>query len=135
MGRGWVGMDIHELQRRIARSHDHHFQHTTLRERLRDLQGQVAEIIHHRDATHLAQEIGDAGWSLLQLCTEQGLDFGELVERTLARLDRSAEGKRVALLGCSANPITNGHLTMALEILALTDVHEVWIYLAGEHPW
>lgn len=43
--------------------------------------------------------------------------------------------KKVALIGTSANPFTNAHLTMGLEILALTDVDEVWYYLSGEHPW
>jgi nicotinate-nucleotide adenylyltransferase len=43
--------------------------------------------------------------------------------------------KKVALIGTSANPITNAHLTMAMEISALTDVDEVWFYLVGEHPW
>jgi nicotinate-nucleotide adenylyltransferase len=53
-------------------------------------------------------------------------------------MDKQKEAKRslkVALIGTSANPITNGHLTMGLEILALTDVDEVWYYLVGKHAW
>ena len=42
---------------------------------------------------------------------------------------------KVALIGTSANPFTNAHLTMGLEILALTDVDQVWYYLSGQHPW
>jgi nicotinate-nucleotide adenylyltransferase len=128
-------MDLRELAALVKRSHDRHFGQTSPRERLRDLGKQVAEIVHHRDEAHMIEEIGDAAWSLLQLCNERGLDVAELVGRTLARLDATAKGKKVALLGTSANPITNGHLTMALEILAVTDVDEVWMYLAGEHPW
>lgn len=128
-------MDIEELQTLVHRSHQRHFGNTTRRERLRDLAAQVAELLHHRDEAHLNQELGDAAWSLLQLCNEQGLELDAVVSRTLERLDATAQGKKVALLGTSANPITNGHLTMALEILALTDVDEVWMYLAGEHPW
>jgi len=130
-----MGKTISELMELVRRSHAQHFGTTTLSERTRDLARQVAEIVHHRDSAHLHSEIGDAAWSLLQLCNEQGLDFADAVTGALARLDNTAQGKRVALLGTSANPITNGHLTMALEILALTDVDEVWIYLAGEHPW
>jgi nicotinate-nucleotide adenylyltransferase len=128
-------MDIDELQRRVKRSHEQHFGHTPASERLRDLNHQVAELLHHRDQAQLLEELGDVGWALLQLCNEQGVSLAERVEATLAKLDRKATGKRVALLGTSANPITNAHLTMGLEVLALTGVDEVWYYLAGEHPW
>lgn len=128
-------MTTEELQALVRRSHDQHFTHTELRERLRDLSSQVSQLIHHRDATHLAQEAGDTGWAVLQLCNELKLDFATAVQGAVRRLDATAKGRRVALIGTSANPITNAHLTMALEILALTDVHEVWFYLVGEHPW
>lgn len=124
-----------DLQGAVADSHARHFGATALRERLRDLQGEVAEIVHFRDPDNLREEVGDAGWSLLQLCNEQGIDFAEAVRATMAKLDRRAAGMKVALVGTSANPITNAHLTMALEVLALTDVDQVWFYLAGEHPW
>ena len=128
-------METKELQALVARSHDAHFSQTVLRERLRDLAGQVAELVHHRDRAALVEETGDAAWSLLQLCNELDLDLAEVVGATMKRLDARATGKKVALIGTSANPITNAHLTMGLEILALTDVDEVWFYLAGEHPW
>jgi nicotinate-nucleotide adenylyltransferase len=128
-------MDLQELQALVRRCHDQHFGATSLRERMRDLQNEVAELVHHRDAANLREEIGDAGWSLLQLCNEAGVDLGEAVRATIQKLDARAKGKRVALLGMSANPITNAHLTLALEILALTDVDEVWFYPVGEHPW
>jgi nicotinate (nicotinamide) nucleotide adenylyltransferase len=126
---------LRQLAERVRRSHDQHFHHTALPERTRDLARQVSELVHHRDRDHLVQELGDAGWSLLQLCTELGVDLTQAVDATIQRLDRKAAGKKVALLGTSANPITNAHLTLALEVLALTDVDEVWLYLAGEHPW
>lgn len=128
-------MDTKQLQDLVRRSHDKHFARTPLKERLRDLASQVAGLVHHKDAAQLAEEAGDAAWSLIQLMNESGLELAGAVERTMARLDAFAQGKKVALLGVSANPITNGHMTMALEILALTDVDEVWMYLAGEHPW
>ena len=128
-------MTLEELQQLVRRCHDQHFSKTELRERLRDLSNEVAELTHYRDQKNLVEEAGDAGWSLLQLCNELGLDFGELVQATIKKLDARPRGRKVALIGTSANPVTNAHLTMALEILALTDVDEVWLYLVGEHPW
>lgn len=128
-------MDTRKLQEMVGESHARHFGVTTLKERLRDLQNEVSEIVHYRDEANLREEIGDAGWSLLQLCNEEGIDFAGAVASTMAKLDQRAGGLKVALIGTSANPITNAHLTMALEVLALTDVDQVWFYLVGEHPW
>lgn len=128
-------MNVSDLAARVKESHDRHFGVTGLRERLRDLGNEVAELVHHRSDENLLEELGDVGWSLLQLCNERGVTLDECVLRTVAKLDARAKGKRVALLGMSANPVTNAHLTMALEILALSDVEEVWFYPVGEHPW
>lgn len=128
-------MKTSELAAKVKESHDRHFGVTGLRERLRDLSNEVAELAHFRDQDNLLEEIGDVGWSLLQLCNERGVDLEAAVHRTIDKLDARARGKRVALLGMSANPVTNAHLTMALEILALSDVDEVWFFPVGEHPW
>jgi len=128
-------MDTRALQRLVDESHARTFGRTELRERLRDLASQVAELSHHRDEAHLAREAGDVAWSLLQLLNERGLTLDDVVAATVQRLDDRRAGRKVALLGTSANPITNAHLTIALEILALTDVDEVWYLLPGEHPW
>jgi len=128
-------MDTKALQALVQQSHDQHFGQTRWRERLRDLQGQVAELAHLEDPSRLEREVGDVAWSLLQLCNEKGLDLEAALRVTLSHLDQKATGKKVALLGTSANPITNAHLTMGLEILALTDVDEVWYLLVGQHPW
>jgi nicotinate (nicotinamide) nucleotide adenylyltransferase len=128
-------MDTRALQELVRASHDRTFRHTELRERLRDLAQQVAELSHHRDAAHLEAEAGDVAWSLLQLLNERGLALDEVVTRTIRKLDDRQAGRSIALLGTSASPITNAHLTVALEVLALTDVDEVWFLLAGQHPW
>lgn len=128
-------MDTRTLQALVEQSHAAHFKRTEPAERMRDLAHQIAELVHFRDDAHLAQEAGDAAWALLQLLNERGLALDEVVRATCARLDARATGKRVCLLGTSANPITNAHLTMGLEILALTEVDEVWYWLAGQHPW
>lgn len=125
------------LARRVASSHDTHFGHTVLRERLRDLQHQVAELVHAEDAARRLTELGDVGWAVIQLCNELGTSLETVVEATCQRLDqrRARGGHEVALIGTSGNPITWAHLTMGLELLALTQVDEVWYYLAGRHPW
>jgi len=128
-------MDTRTLQALVEQSHAAHFKQTPRSERLRDLSHQIAELVHHRDDAQLRQEAGDAAWALLQLLNELGLPLEDAVRATVARLDARATGKRVCLLGTSANPITNAHLTMGLEILALTEVDEVWYYVAGQHPW
>lgn len=128
-------MDSRELGRLVAACHDRHFGKTSERERLRDLSGQVADLVHLEDPARLEQAVGEAAWSLLQLCNERGVDFASSVLRALDRIERHTAGKKVALLGTSGNPITNAHLTLGLEILALTDVDEVWYLLVGEHPW
>ncbi len=126
---------LDELCAAVRRSHDQHFGATSLVERLRDLHNEVEELVRHRDPANLREELGDVGWTLLQLCNEQGIDFHAQVLETVKKLDQRRVGRRVCLLGLSANPLTNAHLTMALEILAITDVEEVWFYPAGEHPW
>lgn len=128
-------MDTKDLQALVRRSHDQHFAHTELRERLRDLAQQVSELSHHRDPAHLVDQAGDAAWSLLQLLNEQGLALDDVVARTAKKLDQRANGRLIALVGTSANPITNAHLTIGLEVLALTEVDEVWYLLPGQHPW
>jgi len=59
-------MDLKELQARVRRSHDLHFGHTELPERIRDLQHQIAELAYHRDSDHLGHELGDAAWAILR---------------------------------------------------------------------
>ena len=119
----------------VLQSHARSFGATILAERLRDLSHQTAQLAHHRDRAHLAAEAGDLAWALLQLCNEQDVDLGAAVRATVAKLDARLSGRKVALLGVSANPITNAHLTLALEVLALSDADEVWFLIAGEHPW
>jgi len=128
-------MNTRTLQDLVRESHARSFNPTELRERLRDLAQQVAGLSHHRDAAHLEAEIGDAAWSLLQLLNERGLALEDVVGRTIRKLDDRRAGRSIALLGTSANPITNAHLTVALEVLALTEVDEVWFLLPGQHPW
>jgi nicotinate-nucleotide adenylyltransferase len=126
---------VKDLAALVEQSHAQHFHKTELSERLRDLGHQVAELVHHRDRAGLVTELGDAGWSLLQLSNELGVDLADAVRATVERLRGTSPGRTVALIGISANPMTNAHLTMGLEVLALTNVDEVWYLLPGQHPW
>lgn len=128
-------MDIRELARLVRACHDRNFGHTSDRERLRDLSSQVADLVHLDDPEKLELRVGEAAWSLIQLCNEKSIDLAQAVSLAAGRIDQTTPGKKVALLGTSANPITNAHLTLGLEILALTDVDEVWYLLVGQHPW
>ena len=93
-------MTIDELQALVGRCHDQHFGKTELRERLRDLSNEVAELTHHRDAKNLVEEAGDAGWSLLQLCNELGLDSRRIAWRRVVDMnDRALRGVVIGLGG------------------------------------
>jgi len=87
------GKDIHDLQALVRASHDRTFRHTELRERLRDLAQQVAELSHHRDDDHLATKAGDVAWALLQLLSERGLALDDVVTRCVRRLDDRRDGR------------------------------------------
>src|SRR5579885_2197825 len=58
-------LSVRFLQKQVRGSCEKHFGSTKLPERLRDLQNEVAEIVHYRDRANLEEEVGDAGWSLL----------------------------------------------------------------------
>jgi nicotinate (nicotinamide) nucleotide adenylyltransferase len=89
----------------------------------------------HADALRQKEAFGDAAIGLLKLAAIRDYDALALLQGSLARQQKKPGQLKVALIGTSANPITNGHLTMGMEILALTDVDEVWYYLVGKHAW
>lgn len=98
-------MDTAELQALVGSSHARTFGATALRDRLRDLAQQVAELSHHRDEAHLAAEAGDVAWSLLQL--------DEVVARPVDKPEGRRSGRKVPLPGTSANPITQANSVLA----------------------
>jgi nicotinate (nicotinamide) nucleotide adenylyltransferase len=100
---------------------------------LRALAHGAAELAHISDPAEQEAAAGQLAVALIRLCNIRGWDLGELAQAAIA--NRHTVGKKIALIGTSASPITNGHLTMGLEILALTDVDMVWYYLVGKHPW
>lgn len=129
-------METSELQELVKRRHDQLYGTTDFDERLRDLQHQVTELAYAKHPHEVTKEIGDVGWALLQLANETGNSFEEAVQATLTVLaSRQTRRRKVGLIGTSANPITNAHITLGLELLALTDLDEVWYLLVGTHPW
>lgn len=124
-----------KLQQEVKANHDLLYKGTSLKERFRDLQHQITELVHAESTSLRVKEIGDVGWAILQLANETGVDFEDCVRQTIKTLGTRVKGRKIALIGTSANPITNAHLTLGLEVLALTDVDEVWYLLVGKHPW
>ena len=124
-------MDLKDLQARIARGDAAQPIHESAV--LRELAHQATALEQLTDPTRRQAVAGDVAVSLLRLCNLRGWALDELAQAAVAA--RPSVGKRIALIGTSASPITNGHLTMGLEILALTDVDMVWYYLVGKHPW
>jgi len=124
-------MELKELQERIAREDAAH----AIAEGavVREMAHQASVLEQSVDPIRRQTAAGDVAVSLLRLCNLRGWDLDALAQASVAA--RPSRGKRIALIGTSASPITNGHLTMGLEILALTDVDMVWYYIVGKHPW
>eukprot|EP00940_MAST-03C_sp_MAST-3C-sp2_P000825 g825.t1 len=72
---------------------------------------------------------------LLPFAVENFLYKKTLIEK---RLDESKSGdkrkRRVAIFGGSFNPITDGHLKMACEVMHSKTVDEVWLVPCGARP-
>jgi len=124
-------VEIKELQQHIIRS----FVGDPLsyKEQLNALQRQCSALLHEQNIAQQQEKAAGVATTLLYLFSSQDWDLEKAVLSYVQH--RVSPGKKIALIGTSASPITNGHLTMGLEILALTDVDMVWYYLVGKHPW
>jgi len=114
---------------------EQHFsgQSQTCQEQLQTLHHHCGELLRSGNKKEQQEYAGKVAVSLLELFRSQGWDIEKSIVDSLRH--HHIVGKKIALIGTSASPITNGHLTMGLEILALTDVDMVWYYLVGKHPW
>ena len=63
-----------------------------------------------------------------------GLSAGNKSGKVMAQSPNSSVKKRVAILGGSFNPITDGHLKMAAEVIHARAADEVWITPCGSRP-
>jgi nicotinate-nucleotide adenylyltransferase len=104
-----------------------------LKEQMNDLHRHCSDLLYEKDLSVQKDKSAAAVVSLFQIFHSQGWDLEQSVLDSLQQ--KPVVGKKIALIGTSASPITNGHLTMGLEILALTDVDMLWYYLVGKHPW
>ncbi|MCA8925863.1 MAG: nicotinate (nicotinamide) nucleotide adenylyltransferase [Planctomycetes bacterium] len=134
-------MESRQLQERVDAAFTEHFGRTPLRERLDDLLKQAIDLTRYRDLRDLREEAGDLLCALLQLSTECDWRVEDLVEGTLAKLEArrlqyASLGRktRVAILGGSFDPVTQGHLAAAKFILgASRTFDEVWLSPAFGH--
>lgn len=134
-------METRQLQERIDAVFQEHFGRTPLRERLDDVLKQAIDLNRYRDLRDLREEAGDLLCALLQLSTECDWRVEDLVEATLGKLEArrlqyASLGRktRVAILGGSFDPVTEGHVAAAKFILqASRTFDEVWLSPAFGH--
>ena len=124
-------MTLQEIQELI----EQHFSGESHRDReqRQRLYRHCGELLHSTNPKEQWEHAGQAAVSLFTLFHSQNWDLEKAIVEALKK--QQVPPKKIALIGTSASPITNGHLTMGLEILALTDVDMVWYYLVGKHPW
>lgn len=123
-----------ELMRRIRRLEETEAMDDSVIDRVQSLQRVLLNFLE-AGRERRAELFGDATRSLMGLGLSESIDLLGELSLSIDRAQSLVKGRKIALIGTSANPITNGHLTMGLEILALTDVDEVWYYLVGKHAW
>lgn len=120
-----------------------HFGRTPLRQRLEDISKESMELCRYIDLRNLKEEAGDLLASTLALCAENDWDASELVQETLAKIERrklqyKTLGRKVyvAILGGAFNPITNGHIKLAQFVLNSSKTFdEVWIVPCNSHMY
>jgi nicotinate (nicotinamide) nucleotide adenylyltransferase len=124
-------MDIKKLQVQI----EQHLagENLSFKQQRSELHRHCSELLYETNPTLQLEKAGQTAVSLLRIFSSQGWDLEQAIVNNIQKTN--VVGKKIALIGTSASPITNGHLTMGLEILALTDVDMVWYYLVGKHPW
>ena len=128
-------MDTKDLQKKIDEKFKDNFGYTPLNERLKDIQNEFFELMKWQDVQNLKEETGDLLSSLIELCSESGWNYEELILNTLNKIDKRADqyktlGRktRVAILGLAANPPHNGHIQLAQFVLnASGEFDEVWL--------
>ena len=134
-------METKDLQNRIDEIFKEHFGYTPLNERVKDIQNEFFELMKWQDVKNLKEETGDLLSSLIQLCSESGWNYEDLILETLKKINSRADqyktlGRKtkVAIYGTAANPIHIGHLQVAKFVLNTSgEFDEVWILPAFKH--
>ena len=128
-------MESKELQEKIDKKFKENFGYTPFKERISDIQNEFFELIKWQDVNNLKEETGDLLSSLIELCSESGWDYEDLILNTLNKIDKRADqyktlGRKtkVAILGGSFNPIHVAHIQLAQFVLnASGEFDEVWL--------
>ena len=128
-------MKTKELQKLIDNKFKENFGYSSFNERLHDIQNEFFELMKWQDIKNIQEETGDLLASLIELCTESGWNYEELILNTLSKIDSRSEqyktlGRKtkVAILGLSANPIHKGHIQIAQFVLNTSgQFDEVWL--------
>ena len=128
-------MESKELQEKIDKKFKESFGYTPFKERISDIQNEFFELIKWQDVNNLKEETGDLLSSLIELCSESGWDYENLILNTLNKIDKRADqyktlGRKtkIAILGGSFNPIHIAHIQLAQFVLnASGEFDEVWL--------
>lgn len=127
--------DLKDLQAKVNETFDGAFGETPMRERITDITREAGEVKRAGTLKNLKLELGQLICSCLQGCNEFGWSAEEMVEATLAEINRrQAQYKslgrkvKVALLGGAFNPVTTGHIKLAKYVLdEAKEFDEVWL--------
>ena len=132
--------DLAQLSEQITSRFVATFGRTPLADRVQDVLAQATALGRFADLPQLRDEAGDLLCSVLQLCTECGWDPAVLAAATLEKIKSRGEiyarlGRKlkVAILGGAFDPIHNGHLEIATEVLRVGAADEVWLMPCFEH--
>lgn len=132
-----------EIQKEINEIFLKSFGKTPIMERLKDIQREHSELqqFPYRDLDNLQEEAGDLLTSLIQLCSECGWDYQELIDQTLRKINRRQQqykslGRKynIVIYGGAFNPIHEGHIAIAKTILNTCNLFdEVWLTPCANH--
>lgn len=134
---------IDSIQRKVNSVFESNFSRTPLRQRLEDIFKESCELYRYTDMRNLKEETGDVLASVIQLCNENGWDISELINDTLAKIERRqsqykalGRKKEIALLCGAFNPITVGHIKLAQFVLdSSRTFDEVWVNPCYKHMY
>lgn len=133
----------YEVQDEVMKVFTDVFGRTPLKQRIDDILGEAIELSRYTDDKNLNEELGDLLASAIALAAERDLDYSELIQNTLKKIEgrrvqyRSLGRKiKVAILGGAFNPITLGHIKLCKFVLDTSKTFdEVWLMPCYQHMY